>query len=176
MVKAFTTNLPTLMRIHVLIYMPGVFWNHGQDAYFDVRAFHPNAPSYCSMDLPEIYHRHELEKKQQKSQRMKEVDHHRGKNRVPDLGFYPIDLGICSIKHVFKVPKTTVNTFDGTDAKVDRVKPKVRNTIFFPVHGVFTPLVFSTTGGTARECSTFYRCLADIISIKQDKPYLFSCG
>ena len=38
-------------------------------------------------------------------------------------------------------------------------------------HGVFTPLVFSTTGGMARECSTFYRRLADMISIKQDKPY-----
>ena len=32
-------------------------------------------------------------------------------------------------------------------------------------------LVFSTTGGMARECSTFYRRLADMISIKQDKPY-----
>ena len=38
-------------------------------------------------------------------------------------------------------------------------------------HGVFTQLVFSTTGGMARECSTFYRRLADMISIKQDKPY-----
>ena len=38
-------------------------------------------------------------------------------------------------------------------------------------HGVFTPLVFSTTGGMARECSTFYRGLADMISIKQNKPY-----
>ena len=38
-------------------------------------------------------------------------------------------------------------------------------------HGVFTPLVFSTTGGMARECSTFYRRLADMISIKQDKLY-----
>ena len=38
-------------------------------------------------------------------------------------------------------------------------------------HGVFTPLVFSTTGGMARECSTFYRHLADMISIKHDKPY-----
>ena len=37
--------------------------------------------------------------------------------------------------------------------------------------GVFTPLVFSTTGRMARECSTFYRHLADMISIKQDKPY-----
>ena len=34
-----------------------------QDAYFDVRVFHPKAPSYCYMDLPAIYHRHELEKK-----------------------------------------------------------------------------------------------------------------
>ena len=32
-------------------------------------------------------------------------------------------------------------------------------------------LVFSSTGGMARECSTFYRRLADMISIKQDKPY-----
>ena len=61
----------------------------------------------------------------------KRVVIHRGKNRVPDLGFYPIDLGICS-SNVFKVPKTTMNTFDGTDPKVDRIKPKVRNTIFFP--------------------------------------------
>ena len=89
------------------------FWNRGQDAYFDVKVFHPNAPSYhCSMDLPAIYHRHESEKKRQYSQRVKEVE-----------------------------------------------------------HGVFTPLVFSTTGGMACECSTFYRRLADMISIKQDKPY-----
>ena len=67
-----------------------------------------------SMDLPAIYHRHESEKKQQYSQRVKEVE-----------------------------------------------------------HGVFTPLVFSTTGGMARECSTFYRRLADMISTKQDKPYSF---
>ena len=38
------------------------FWNRGQDAYFDVRTFHPNAPSYT--DLPAIYHRHESEKKE----------------------------------------------------------------------------------------------------------------
>ena len=37
--------------------------------------------------------------------------------------------------------------------------------------GSFTPLSFSTTRGMARECSTFYRRLADMISIKQDKPY-----
>ena len=48
------------------------------------------------------------------------------------LGFNLSTLGSVP-SNVFKVPKTTVNTFDGTDPKVDRIKPKVRNTIFFPV-------------------------------------------
>ena len=48
------------------------------------------------------------------------------------LGFTLSTLGSVP-SNVFKVPKTTVNTFDGTDPKVDRIKPKVRKTIFFPV-------------------------------------------
>ena len=47
------------------------------------------------------------------------------------LGFILSTLGSVP-SNVFKVPKTTVNTFDGTDPKVDRIKPKVRNTIFPP--------------------------------------------
>ena len=40
----------------------------------------------------------------------------------------------CSVpSNVFKVPKSAVNTFDGTDPKVHRIKPKVWNTIFFSV-------------------------------------------
>ena len=50
------------------------------------------------------------------------------------LGFTLSTLGSVP-SNVFKVPKTTVNTFDGTDPKVDRIKPKVRNTIFSSVHG-----------------------------------------
>ena len=46
------------------------------------------------------------------------------------LGFTLSTLGSVP-SNVFKVPKTTVNTFDGTDPKVDKIKPKVRNTIFF---------------------------------------------
>ena len=90
------------------------FWNRGRDAYFDIRVFHPNAPSYRSIDLPAMYHRHESEKKRQYSQRVKEVE-----------------------------------------------------------HGVFIPLVFSTIGGMASECSTFYGRLADMIFIRQDKTYSF---
>ena len=55
------------------------------------------------------------------------------KNRVPDHGFYPTDFGICSIK-CFTIHLGTLTTFDGTDPKVDRVKPKVRNTICSPVY------------------------------------------
>ena len=45
----------------VMIYVPGGydicargFGNRRRDAYFNVRAYHPNSPSYCSMG---IHHR-----------------------------------------------------------------------------------------------------------------------
>ncbi len=38
-------------------------------------------------------------------------------------------------------------------------------------HGVFTPLVLSTSGGMGREAQTFYKCLADLLSFKRDVPY-----
>ena len=37
--------------------------------------------------------------------------------------------------------------------------------------GVFTPLVLSTAGGMARECTTFFRRLADSLASKRDVPY-----
>ena len=37
--------------------------------------------------------------------------------------------------------------------------------------GVFTPIVFTTTGGMGREAATFYKRLADMITGKQQKPY-----
>ena len=38
-------------------------------------------------------------------------------------------------------------------------------------HGVFTPLVFSTTGGIGQEACTFYKRLAYMLSCKQQKSY-----
>ena len=38
-------------------------------------------------------------------------------------------------------------------------------------HGVFTPLVFSTTGGMGRETATFYKRLADKIASKEGKTF-----
>ena len=38
-------------------------------------------------------------------------------------------------------------------------------------HGVFTPLVLSTTGSLGNEATVFYKRLADLLSIKQQKHY-----
>ena len=51
------------------------------------------------------------------------------------LGFILTTLGSVP-SNVFTVGLGTLNTFDGTDPKVDRVKPKARNTIFFPVYSL----------------------------------------
>ena len=88
------------------------FWNPSQDAYFDVRVFHPNAPSYCSKDITVLYKQHESSKKREYGQRIRDVE-----------------------------------------------------------HGVFTPLIFSTTGSMGREGTTFYKRLADLLSHKQGKSY-----
>ena len=93
------------------------FWNRGQDAYFDVRVFNPNAPSYHSQDLTHLYRRNEQEKKREYNQRVQKVE-----------------------------------------------------------AGVFTPLVFSTSGGMGKESSVFYKGLADFLSTKRDMPYSRTMG
>ena len=93
------------------------FWNMRQDAFFDVRVFHPNAPSNSSRSLPAAYKKHEDEKKRTYGQRILEIE-----------------------------------------------------------HGVFTPLVLSTSGGMGREAQTFYKRLADLLSLKRDVPYCSLMG
>ena len=88
------------------------FWNTCQDAYFDVRVFHTNAPSNRSRSLSATYKKHEDEKKRMYGQRVLEIEH-------------------C----------------------------------------VFTPLILSTSGGMGREAQTFYKRLADLLSLKRDVPY-----
>eukprot|EP00731_Ephydatia_muelleri_P019440 Em0012g265a len=88
------------------------FWSKGQDAYFEVRVFHPNASSYVSKPLSALFRTHEQAKKREYEQRIHDVE-----------------------------------------------------------HGVFTPLVFSTSGAMGREATTFYKRLADLLSDKQDKAY-----
>ena len=93
------------------------FWNRGQDAFFDVRVFNPNAPSYRNQDISNLFSKHEREKKREYNQRVLEVE-----------------------------------------------------------HSVFTPLVFSTSGGMSKECTVFYKRLADLLSKKKDEPYSVTMG
>ena len=86
-----------------------VFWNR---AFFDVRVFYPNTPSNRSTNISSAYRKHELLKKREYGQRVRDVE-----------------------------------------------------------RGVFTPIVFTTTGGMGREAATFYKRLADMIARKQQKPY-----
>ena len=79
------------------------FWCRGQDAFFDVCVFYPNASSYCTLGLSFTYKCHEDVKKREYGNRVREVE-----------------------------------------------------------HGVFTPLVFTSTGDMGWEAITFYERLADL--------------
>ena len=48
------------------------FWNVAQDAYFDVRVFHPQAPSNSTGSISAAYKRHEDVKKRE---RVREIEH-----------------------------------------------------------------------------------------------------
>ena len=85
--------------------------------FFDVRVFHPNAPSNRSGRLSAVCKRHKDEKKRVYGQRILDVE-----------------------------------------------------------HGVFTPLILSTTGGMEREAQTFYKRLADMLSNRREVPYSMLMG
>ena len=51
------------------------FWNRQQDAFFDVRVFHPNAHSYRNTSIPSLYRQHEMAKKREYGDRIREVEY-----------------------------------------------------------------------------------------------------
>ena len=51
------------------------FWSAAQDAYFDVRVFHPNAPRNSSGTIPAMFRKHENIKKRVYGQRVRDVEH-----------------------------------------------------------------------------------------------------
>ena len=59
------------------------FWNVRQDAFFDVRVFHPNAPSYKCRNLPAVHKSHE--KKSFYGQRVHDIE--QGVHVLPHLFF-----------------------------------------------------------------------------------------
>jgi len=50
------------------------FWGRRQGAFFDVRVFHPNAPSYQHTSIASLFRRHELEKKREYGDRIRSVE------------------------------------------------------------------------------------------------------
>ena len=56
------------------------FWGRRQGALFDVRVFHPNAPSYRQAQVASLFRRHELEKKREYGDRTSVVD---GESFIP---------------------------------------------------------------------------------------------
>ena len=50
------------------------FWGRRQGAFFDIRVFHPNAPSYRRTQVGSLFHRHELEKKREYGDRVRSVE------------------------------------------------------------------------------------------------------
>ena len=50
------------------------FWGRQQSAFFDIRVFHPNAPSYRHTSIPAMYRRHEQAKKREYGDRIREVE------------------------------------------------------------------------------------------------------
>ena len=50
------------------------FWGRQQCAFFDIRVFHPNARSYRHSCISSLYRRHELTKKREYGDRIREVE------------------------------------------------------------------------------------------------------
>ena len=79
------------------------FWTGSQDAYFDIRVFHPNAPSNAG-SISSAFKKHEDVEKRAYGQHIRQIE-----------------------------------------------------------HGVFTPLVFLSTGGIGREATIFYKRIVDLL-------------
>ena len=50
------------------------FWGRQQNAFFDVRVFHPNAPSYRNQSIPTAYQRQEQTKKREYGDRIRQIE------------------------------------------------------------------------------------------------------
>ena len=50
------------------------FWRAGREAFFDLRVFYPNTPSYRERTLGNLYRQHELDKKWMYGQQVGDVE------------------------------------------------------------------------------------------------------
>ena len=127
------------------------------------------------MTTAAAYRKHETAKKREYAQRVREVEHG---------VFTPLVLSTTGGMAFFDVrvfhPNASSNRSMTTAAAYRKhetaKKREYAQRVREVEHGVFTPLVLSTTGGMAREATTFYKRLADELSRKQDKQYSLVMG
>ena len=50
------------------------FWGRRQSAFFDIRVFHPNAPSYHQTQVDSLFHRHKPEKKREYGDHVRSIE------------------------------------------------------------------------------------------------------
>ncbi|CAB4031712.1 Hypothetical predicted protein, partial [Paramuricea clavata] len=50
------------------------FWGRQQSSFFDFRVFHPNAPSYRNTSVAAPFRKHELDKKREYGELVREVE------------------------------------------------------------------------------------------------------
>ena len=122
------------------------FWDGTkQDAYFDVRVFHPFAPSYRDMSLSSLYRQHEKKKKNEYANRVREIEHGTftplvfsttgGMGREAEVVFkklagmistktderYSVVIGWLRTRVSFSLLRSALTCLRGTPAK--RIKP-----------------------------------------------------
>ena len=81
---------------------------------------------------------------------------------------------IIIIKCIICTEGTSIICTEGTSKR--RKENSYNQRVMEVESGVFTPLVFSTSGGMERECTVFYKRQADSLSRKRDKPYSVTMG
>ena len=70
-IRPRTTNRENEARLDI---RAKVFWSRGQEVFFEVRVFHPNARTYRNRDLAALYKMHEGIKKAEYGERVREVE------------------------------------------------------------------------------------------------------
>jgi len=55
-------------------FMQGDSGGQRQSAFFDIRVFYPNTPSYCHTSVPSLYRHHEVKKKHEYGDHAREVE------------------------------------------------------------------------------------------------------
>ena len=111
----------------------------------------------------------------------REVFHHQSANRednarvdISARGFWsPSQVAIFDVRVFYpNAPSNRSASIPSTYRRHEAEKKRQYGQRIREVErGVFTPLVFSSTGGMARECTTFYQRLASLTAEKTSQPY-----